>query len=121
VDPCIFYNGKNRGGAAGGVVPPRKRAVILGSNERRRKMNPDNMFGTFQDLLTINDVQKALGVGRSMAYRLINSGRIQHLRVGKSIKVPKRFLVDFVLSSCYTTAIATDPPSIKEVLIYDGE
>jgi excisionase family DNA binding protein len=85
-------------------------------------MNADiNMFGTFQDLLTIDDVQKALGIGRTMAYRLIGSGRIPYMRVGKSIKVPKRFLIDFVLASCYTTAIATGPPSNKEVLIYDGE
>ena len=63
--------------------------------------NTISMFSEFPDLLSVEDLQKALGIGRTMAYRLINSGEIKHLRIGKSIKIPKRYLIDFVLSSCY--------------------
>lgn len=76
-----------------------------------------NIFNEYPDVLTIYEMQQALGIGRSMAYRLINDGKIKHLRIGKSIKVPKRFLVDYVLSECYTGAVAVGyPSSSKEVL-----
>ena len=61
----------------------------------------DKMFNGFSDLLSIADLQAALGVGRSTAYRLIHDGSIKHLRIGRSVKVPKCYLVDFVSKSCY--------------------
>ena len=80
------------------------------------KLQDVNIFSEYPDVLTINDMQKALGIGRSMAYRLIHGGYIKHLRIGKSIKIPKRFLVDYVLSECYTCPVVADyPPSQKEV------
>lgn len=69
------------------------------------------MFDQFKDILDINDVQKALGIGRSTAYRLIRCGDIKHLRIGKSIKIPKRFLVDFVETQCYNETVIVDLPS----------
>ena len=67
------------------------------------------MFETYPDILTINDLQKALGIGRTMAYRLVNNGSIKHLRIGESIKIPKRYLIDFCEGSCYTGAVANQP------------
>ena len=59
------------------------------------------MFEKYPDILSIKELQKALSIGRNTAYRLITDGRIKHLRVQGTIKIPKRFLIDFVLSSCY--------------------
>ena len=72
------------------------------------------MFSKYPELMNVEDVQKALGIGRSMAYRLINDGRIRHIRIGKVIKVPKRCLVEFVKDSCYNKPIATGNPSCHE-------
>lgn len=69
------------------------------------------MFDDYKDLLDITDIQNALGIGRSMAYRLIKDGRIRHLRIGKTIKVPKCYLVDFVENSCYTDTVTACLPS----------
>lgn len=66
------------------------------------------MFDNYPDVLTIGELQKALGVGRSMAYRLIGDGSIKHLRIGNTIKIPKRFLVDYVLQKCYNNPVAAD-------------
>lgn len=74
----------------------------------------EEMFAGYPDLMSMESLQKALGIGRSMAYRLISDGSIRHLRIGKIIKIPKRFLVDFVLTECYNDDVATNPPS-KEV------
>jgi len=65
------------------------------------------MFNEFPDVLTMDDMQKALGIGRTMAYRLINNGRIKHMRIGKAIKVPKQFLVDYIYSECYNDSVET--------------
>ena len=68
------------------------------------------MFEHYPDLLTPEDLQKALGIGRSTVYRLINGGRLKHMRIGKTIKIPKRFLIDFVMESCYNDSVAEDSP-----------
>lgn len=65
------------------------------------------MFRRYPDLMTVEELQEALGIGRTMAYRLVNNGKIRCLRLGKTIKVPKQYLVDFVVKSCYNEYIAT--------------
>ena len=61
----------------------------------------DKMFNGFSDLLSIKDLQAALGIGRSTAYKLIHNGSIKHLCIGRAVKVPKCYLIDFVMKSCY--------------------
>ena len=76
------------------------------------------MFNEYTDLLSINELQNALGIGRTSAYRLINNGEVSHIRIGKSIRVPKRHLIDFINRSCYHGNVVADLPSvIKEVQI----
>ena len=70
-------------------------------------MKQQTLFEDYPDILTIEDLQKALAIGRSMAYRLISSGAIKHWKIGKSIKIPKQFLIDYVAESCYNSAVAT--------------
>jgi len=80
------------------------------------------MFAEYPDVLTIDEIRSALGIGKSLAYRLINNGNIKHFRIGKYIKVPKRFLIDYVLGECYTDTVATSIPSVKfEEVYHDRE
>lgn len=48
------------------------------------------------DILTISDLQKILQVGRSTAYRLIKSHEIQSIRIGRSIRIPKKYVKEFI-------------------------
>ena len=75
---------------------------ITDMNIKSENMMKDMMFADFPDVMTIYDIQKSLGIGRTAAYKLINTGKIKHLRIGKSIKIPKQFLIDYILSECYT-------------------
>jgi len=75
------------------------------NNERNE--NQGSMFEDYPDVLTISELQIALGIGRSMAYRLIRNGNIRHLRIGKNIKIPRRYLVEYIHAACYNTGIAT--------------
>ena len=79
--------------------------------------NPSNVdfFANYPDLLTTDDLQKALGIGRTMAYRLINKGEIKHLRIGKNIRIPKRHIVDFIGRSCYNADSSKSAVGKKEV------
>ena len=72
------------------------------------------LFEKYSDLLTIGDMQNALGIGRTLAYRLINDGHIGHIRVGKSIKVPKKLLIEYVEASCYNSPVVAKSAVIKE-------
>ena len=70
-------------------------------------MDAKTLFANFPDILTVEDLQEALAIGRSTAYRLIASGAIRHWKIGKAIKIPKPFLVDYVADSCYNPTVAT--------------
>lgn len=54
------------------------------------------MFKEYPDILTIPQVAQALGVGRKAAYALVNDNKLGAIRVGRSIKVPKWSLEEFV-------------------------
>ena len=54
------------------------------------------MFKEYPDILTIPQVAQALGVGRKAAYDLVNKKILGALRVGRTIKVPKFSLEEYV-------------------------
>ena len=57
------------------------------------------MFENYNDLLTVAEVCSALRIGRNSAYAIIASGELKSIRIGKSIKIPKKYLIDFVMNS----------------------
>lgn len=54
------------------------------------------MFKEYPDILTIPQVAKALGIGTKAAYDLVNKHQLGAIRVGRTIKVPKFSLEEFV-------------------------
>lgn len=67
--------------------------------EMAERMN--DFFVNLPDILTIDDLQAALRVGRSTAYKLIQDNQIPSFRIGKSIKVYKRSLVEYIEKALY--------------------
>jgi excisionase family DNA binding protein len=61
------------------------------------------MFSHYPDIMSVNDLRSALGIGRTKAYELIKSGEIKSIKVGKSIKIPKAALLDYIWQSRYNT------------------
>jgi excisionase family DNA binding protein len=68
------------------------------------------MFINLPDVLSISDMKKALGVSNKMAYMLISSGKIKHFRMGKLIKIPKSFLVEYIEAECYNSSATSKLP-----------
>lgn len=54
------------------------------------------MFKEFPDILTVDQVAKALGIGKKAAYALVNDHIIGSIRIGRTIKVPKFSLEEFI-------------------------
>lgn len=46
--------------------------------------------------LTVSEMAQLLRIGRSSAYELCNSNQFPVLRVGKSIRIPKKGLHDWI-------------------------
>lgn len=56
------------------------------------------------DVLTINDLQSILGIGRSTAYELANSGALRTMRFGKLIRIRREDFVDYLEEKCHNHA-----------------
>ena len=63
--------------------------------------NYNSLFSDFPDVLSVKQLQSALQIGRNKAYELIKNNSLKYFKVGKEIKIPKQFLIDYVLNSCY--------------------
>ncbi len=54
------------------------------------------MFEKYDDIMSVNQLAEALGIGRNSAYALINSKKIYSRRIGRRILVPKSSVVEFM-------------------------
>lgn len=57
-------------------------------------MNPN--FENLPPLLTVGELASILRIGRNAAYQLVNNGRIQSIHVGRSIRIPRNALMQFI-------------------------
>lgn len=47
-------------------------------------------------LLRPEEAAQALGLGRSMIYKLVNSGELAHVKIGAAVRVPVQTVIDYV-------------------------
>ena len=47
-------------------------------------------------LLTVPEVMQHLKIGRTMAYRLLRSGDLKSVKVGRARRIPESALADFI-------------------------
>ena len=48
------------------------------------------------DILTVMEAAEVSRIGRTMMYRFIQSGEIQHIKIGKKILIPRVYLQNFL-------------------------
>lgn len=65
-------------------------------------------------LLTVAEVAEALRVSRMTVYRLVHSGELPAVRVGRSYRVPEG------AASAFLAAARTAPPAVAEQRRADG-
>ncbi len=55
-----------------------------------------NLLNNYPDILSVDDLQKILRIGRSAAYKLLKENRIKTLRIGNRYIIPKKSVINFL-------------------------
>ena len=58
--------------------------------------HPPQKISELPDLLTIDEICKFLEVSLKTGYRLIKGGEIKAVKVGRSYRIPKQHLLEFL-------------------------
>jgi len=51
------------------------------------------MFESYSDIVSIEEIQRMLGLGKSKVYELLRNDSIRHLRVGNRYIIPKSSVI----------------------------
>lgn len=54
------------------------------------------MFDDYPDLITVEQLQKMLSIGRNTAYKMLKNNIIKSIRIGKIHKIPKLNVIDYL-------------------------
>ena len=48
------------------------------------------------DIFTVEDLMDYLSIGRTTAYKLLRSGEIKVLKIGRIYRIPKKFVDEYI-------------------------
>lgn len=71
------------------------------------------MLEQFPDILTVKDLQDILSVGRSKAYAILHSGKLQYITIGRQIRIPKKYLLDYLRELSYNSNLKSGTDSTE--------
>ena len=54
------------------------------------------MFESYEDILTIQDVADILKVGTTQVYKIVRAGQLKAFKEGKDWKIAKQALIEYV-------------------------
>lgn len=99
----------------------RNNYISVPSNETQEQANETSSsfesFSAYKDVLTVDEVQNVLRIGRTTAYRLIRNGDIKSIRIGHNYKIPKRYLLDYLFPICYDEQTARGLTVLEEAIV----
>ena len=58
------------------------------------------MFTEYDDILTVEEIMEMLYVGKNTVYALLKSGELKGFRIGRTWKIPKESLNQYIISKC---------------------
>jgi excisionase family DNA binding protein len=99
----IFYN-KNilkRRKSMSKMTDIRFRLQIAGGNMRMIKRDVFEYFKKEPDVMQVKDVVCLLHCSKNTVYKLIHEGRLDTVRIGRSILIPKTALVEMMVNERY--------------------
>ena len=56
----------------------------------------NSVLSDFPDVLSVPQVSAALGISSKTTYRILNTGELLSLKVGREFKIPKVFLLRYL-------------------------
>ena len=63
-------------------------------------LSPIELFSSYPDVMTAQQLRTALGIGRLGAYKLLEEGKIQSFKIGNTYKIPKTAVIEYITQSC---------------------
>lgn len=54
------------------------------------------MFTAYNDVVTVKQLAEMLGIGITLAYRLVKQKTIQSIKVGREYKIPKHCVINYL-------------------------
>ena len=54
------------------------------------------VFSNYPDIVSVAQMSKMLGVSEKSAYRLLQDNSIEHFRVGRTYKIPKLHILNYL-------------------------
>ena len=61
-------------------------------------MKAQEMFEDYPDVVGVDDLRKMLGgISRKLAYRLLTSQEIKSVRIGRTYKIPKIYVIEYLM------------------------
>lgn len=64
------------------------------------------METTSSEALTILEAAETLRIGRTMMYHLVKTGQVKHLKIGRKIIIPRKYLREYIeneVEKCYNS------------------
>ena len=55
------------------------------------------MFTDYKDIVTVPQLAEMLGIGITLAYRLVRQKTIKSIKVGREYKIPKQFVINYLV------------------------
>lgn len=57
------------------------------------------MFENYSDVVGVKELCNMLSIGKNTAYDLLKKKTIASLRIGRTIKIPKEYVIDFCMNN----------------------
>ncbi len=55
------------------------------------------MFDSYPDVVSVEEIQQMLRIGKNAVYQLLKDGAIKSIKVGKRYVVPKKYIINFLI------------------------
>lgn len=59
------------------------------------------VFDNYDDVVQVEDLMEMLDIGQNKAYELLQSGKVKSFKIGKSYRIPKVCIQQYVLSKVH--------------------
>ena len=61
--------------------------------------NGNELFKQYPDVVGISELREMLGIGRNLAYRIVQDGTVKAKKLGKDYIIAKQHVIEYVLST----------------------
>ena len=58
--------------------------------------NNKDIFKDYPDVITVEDLQNMLHIGRNTAYGILKDGAIKTIKIGKKYIIPKQSVIEYI-------------------------